>query len=215
MGRLVTLLDRLAAGLGPALVLAGSAALVVLVVNRMPCVEVEGFEEGPWPAEGWVAAAESGGTLQPSSAHDGSMGSQDVPWHYRTDLSVAVRTRLGAWVRADRAGAGRFYLGFDATAAGCKSLVLAFNTDDIRFHDNPGFGYTELNETDVQVGTGRWYFLEVEVEPEGRAMGRLYEADGTTLVATVTQTFPDGIGSGGIAMRSFGGVSVDTITFCP
>lgn len=203
--------------MGPLARATGAAVLglVVLVVNRMPCAELEGFEGGSWPSEGWVPAAEAGGTISAGAAHDGRSGSTDVPWHYRLDRSLTLGSRLGAWVRSDHEGGGRFYLGFDAGAEGCKSFVLAFNTGDIRFHENPHYGYRELPAVSVSLESGRWYFIEVELMEGGSAVGRLFDQDGTTLVATVHQTFEGGVGQGGLAFRSFGGVSADTITFCP
>ena len=191
-----------------------ASALLTLVVNRLPCLELETFEDGRWPAAGWVAVAETGGTVQASSARGGSGGLADAPWHYRPDVTLAVGSRLAAWVRADRAAEGRFYLGFDASAGGCKSLVVAFNTGELRFHSNPSYGYDELATTPVSLTPGRWYRVEVEVREGGLALGRLYDEDGTTLLAAVQQTF-DGMTFQGIALRSFGGISADTLVLCP
>jgi len=115
---------------------------------------------------------------------------------------------LSIWARP---GNGRVYLSFDATAAGAKSFVLASNTNDIRFQENVGYGYTELNISAQTYTTGQWYLLEVEILSSTSAIGRLYGADGTTLLNSVTQTYSS-IGSGGIALRSFGGFALDSLT---
>jgi hypothetical protein len=113
-----------------------------------------------------------------------------------------------------RGGTGRFYLGFDATAAGAKSFVVSFNTNDIRFQNNASYGYTELSTASQTYVAGRWYRMEVEILSGGVAVGRLYDSDGSTLLNSLSHNFGT-IGTGGVAIRSFLGVDGDTLNHCP
>jgi hypothetical protein len=115
-----------------------------------------------------------------------------------------------------RGNTGRIYLGFSATASGAKSFVYAPNTGDIRFQDNATWGYTEMNSTPTTFLAAHWYKMEIVFGGGGAMTGHLYDSDGTTLLATVTQTYAS-VPVGGVALRSFatGGTSdVDTIQIC-
>ena len=178
------------------------------------CTTIEGFEAGAWPVAPWTVQA-AGGTASGAAAHDGAFGLVDPGWHYETATTVGLPgDRLIVWARDDAGGAGRIYFGFDATAAGCKSFVFAPNTGDIRFQDNATYGFTELMTTPFTATPARWYKMEITFRAGGIAEGRLYDSDGTTLRATVTQTYAGGIGVNGVALRSFGGFSIDTVQRC-
>jgi hypothetical protein len=116
-------------------------------------------------------------------------------------------------VRPSSATGGRFYFGFDADASGCRSFVMAPNSSDIRFQNNLGYAYEELTTTTQDFIADHWYLLEVEILSSSTAIGRLYDSDGATLLASVTEDF-GAIGAGGVALRSFGGMAADTITIC-
>ncbi|MBI5490009.1 MAG: putative metal-binding motif-containing protein [Deltaproteobacteria bacterium] len=172
------------------------------------CSVVEGFEAGYWPAPGWSGGI---GTVGTGMAHDGSYGIQDPDWPYRTDVVFGnAGDRMTAWVRP---GDGRAYIGFAASAGGCKSFVAAPNTTDIRFQDNAGWGFEELNYSTQSFAAGTWYLMEVEFYAGDTVTGRLYAADGTTLLNSVTQTFSSSV-VGGLALRTFGAFAVDTISVC-
>jgi hypothetical protein len=119
---------------------------------------------------------------------------------------------------------GRAYIGFAASASGCKSFVAAPNstTDsgdpapDIRFQDNTGWSFTQLNTSAQTYTIGRWYKMEIEFIASDTVVGRLYDQDGTTLLNSVTQTYATSL-VGGIALRSFGestGFDIDTVSIC-
>jgi hypothetical protein len=103
-------------------------------------------------------------------------------------------------------------LAFDATAAGAKSLVFASNTGDIRFQRNTGYSFQELNITPFAAVDGTWYKLELEFVNANDVVGRLYDETGAVLLATVAQTYTEGINPGNIGLRSFGGHQSDYIT---
>jgi len=172
------------------------------------CTVVEGFESGVWPAPGWSGGS---GTVTPAAAHDGSYGIWDPEWSYRTDVSVgSVGDRITVWVRP---GGGRAYIGFAASSGGCKSFVAAPNTGDIRFQDNAGWGFIELSTSGQSFVSGRWYLMEIEFTSSSSVVGRLYDQSGTTLLNSVTQTYSTSL-VGGLALRSFDGFSIDTISIC-
>jgi hypothetical protein len=108
---------------------------------------------------------------------------------------------------------GRTYIGFAASAVGAKSFVLAPNTGDIRFQDNPGFGYTELTVAPFSFVYGQWYYAEIEITGATTAVGRLYDSDGMTLLGTVSQDFGAPL-VGGAAIRAFGTHDIDTFRYC-
>jgi hypothetical protein len=189
---------------------ASEACVMGSCTPLVTCMDVETFDTGTWPWTPWNVVA-AGGTVDAAYAHDGARGIRNPGWHYRTDVSVGVGTRISLWVRG---GTGRFYLGFDATAAGAKSFVVAFNTSDIRFQTNNSYTYTELTTVSQTFTAGRWYRMEVEIMSGGIAVGRVYDQDGETLLNSVTHNYGS-IGSGGLAIRSFLDVDGDTLEFCP
>ena len=109
---------------------------------------------------------------------------------------------------------GRIYLGFDATSGGARSLIIAPNTRALLFQQNTSFGFSNRNSTPYSAwATTRWYRMEIEFLAGNVTTGRLYDSDGTTVLATVTETWPDAV-TGGVAIRSFGGLVTDTIRVC-
>ena len=183
------------------------------VCGTIACLDVDGFETGSWPYAPWVVQA-GGGTIDTAVFHDGARALRDPDWHYRTDQTIGMPgDRLEAWAQATGSG-GRFYLGFDAGAAGARSLVLAPNTDELLFQQNSAYGYSNLSSTPYTSWVaGRWYRIEVEFMAGNAVVGRLYDADGVTVLATVSHTFPDPV-VGGVAVRGFSGVVIDSIRFC-
>ena len=177
------------------------------------CILVEDFEAGgSWPLSPWVAHA-SGGTLTTTAAHDGTYGLEDSGWCYRTDVSTGSGARFTWWVHTDTSSSGRIYLGFDSSSSGCKSFVLAPNTTDLMFMTNSGWSFTNHAVVSQSYLADHWYLAEVTISGSV-ASGRLYDSDGSTLINTTTYDYGS-IGTGGAAIRSFGGIGVDTITLCP
>jgi len=175
------------------------------------CTTLEGFEAGTWPVSPWVSAGSGGGTVSGAAAHDGSYGITDPDWYYETATTLgSTGDLLRAWVRG---GTGRSYVGFAASASGCKSFVVAQNTGDIRFQENAGFGYSELSSSSTSIASGTWYLMEVEFLGGGSVVGRLYASDGTTLINSVTHSYGS-IPVGGVCIRSFSGFAIDTIQIC-
>ena len=182
--------------------------LAVLFAGSANAAIIEDFETGGFGAD-WVTV-DVGGSVNTSAAHDGSYGFTDPGWAYYTgaDGVVSEGSILSAWFQA---GTGRFYLGFDSDSSGSKSFVGAPNTGDIRFQDNPNYGFVELTTSSQSWQRGAWYFAEVIFEAGNTAVGNLYASDGITLLNTVTETYSDSF-DGGIAIRSFGGFNIDTIS---
>jgi hypothetical protein len=171
---------------------------------------VESFDSGSLNSA-WNTTS---GTIATTHAHDGSYGIMDTGWIYRTDVSIHVGTVISGWVRSNAAASGRLYLGFDASSSGCKSFVAGFNVGgDIRFQNNVSYGHSELTVQSFSWTTGGWYYMEIEILAGGVAEGRLYAADGVTLLGSLTESYGT-IGSGGVALRSFGNVSFDTLSIC-
>jgi len=53
----------------------------------------------------------------------------------------------------------------------------------------------------------------VEFQPGNVTAATLFAADGSTVLATVSHTWPDSV-VGGIAIRTFGDIIVDTLRVC-
>ncbi|MBW2260861.1 MAG: hypothetical protein JRG91_02725 [Deltaproteobacteria bacterium] len=177
------------------------------------CLLVEDFEAGgSWPLSPWVAHA-SGGTLTTTAAHDGTYGLEDAGWSYRTDVSTGSGARLTWWVHTDTSSSGRVYLGFDSSSTGCKSFVVAPNTTEIMFMNNSSWSFSTFARVTQSFSADHWYLAEVTIAGSV-ATGRLYDSDGSTLINTTTYDYGS-VGTGGVAIRSFGGIGVDTITLCP
>jgi len=176
------------------------------------CDVIEGFEAGTWPEYPW----DGGGIVGEEFAHDGVYGyTGEEFWSYRTDIQVGKPgDLLSMWTRTSADGEGRMYLGFDADAAGARSFVIAPNTGDIRFQDNPAYDFVSLGSIPQTFSTSTWYRMEVEFLGEGVVEGRLFSEDGTTLLNSIAENFGDELGMGGIAIRSFFGVAGDTLSGC-
>ena len=127
----------------------GLALAMALVASSAGAVLVEDFECAAWPCTGWISRSGVGGSVSAAAAHDGLQGWIDTGgWYCKTSgpgFPVAVGPGapiISMWTRFVGAS-GRTDFGFAGGAAGCKSFVSAPNTGDIRFQDNPGFGFVE------------------------------------------------------------------------
>jgi hypothetical protein len=105
----------------------------------------------------------------------------------------------------------RAYLGFGANSNGCWSAVAAPNTGGFLIQNNLGFGYVDITSNAQNWVLNSWYKVAVQFGPGSTVTCNLYASDGATLLNTVSCSGVTGL-PGGIAMRSFGGFSLDTIS---
>jgi hypothetical protein len=192
----------------------GTGTLQATIAPAGPtCTLLEGFESGVWPASGWVSVG-GGGSVSSAYAHDGAYGIRNPDWYYRTTTTVGYAGDvLYAWVRPSGATTGRAYIGFAASSGGCKSMVAGPNTGQLIVQDNSSWGYNEYNYAAVSFTANRWYKLEITFGSGNTVTGRLYDSDGVTLRATLAYTYASSV-VGGIAIRAFDNVDIDTITLC-
>lgn len=172
---------------------------------------VEDFESGTWPHAPWIG--DSVGLVSGDYAHDGSFGLNliDQVWTYRTDVPVGrAGSSLSWWVRPASAAAGRAYLGFGASASGCWSVVAAPNSGEFLIQENPAYDYQDRIATNQTWEAGRWYQVVVDFGADSLVTGRLFDSDGTTLLNSLRYTNVTGL-PGGVALRAFGDMAVDTI----
>jgi len=144
--------------------------------------------------------------LSSAAAWEGSFGleSDEAGWAYRNDLAgqVSQGQIISCWVylRAD----GRAYFGFGANNMGTYSLVMSVNTGALILQRNVGYDHFDtLVSSSYSWTLNKWYRIEVQWEVGGNMTGRVFDSDGSTLLASVAgsdNTFT----SGGIAFRSFG-----------
>ena len=174
---------------------------------------IEGFESGVWPGAPWIiTVAGTPGTIGGTYAHNGSYGLSDPEWDYRTDVSIGNGGDvLSMWVRP---GTGRAYMGFGASAGGCWSVVASPSTSQLIIQQNASFGFADVASVAQGWTVGHWYRLEVQFVSSKTVRANLYDSDGATLLNTLTYTGVAGL-PGGVAMRSFGSFSLDTITGGP
>ncbi len=170
---------------------------------------IEDFESGTWPHSPWIAGA--GGTVSSAHAHDGNYGLSDPGWSHRTDVQMgAAGDVLTWWIRQASSASGRAYLGFAASASGCWSIVAAPNSGAFILQQNAGYGYVDVASRAQTWQPNRWYKVAVEFASSTSVVCKLYDSDGVTLLNSLSYVGVDGL-PGGVAMRSFGAFSLDTI----
>lgn len=192
-------------------------ALAVLIVgaeSARAATIIEGFESGNLSQ--YTSTGVTNATVAGEYAHDGSfgLGIDEGGWIYRDDAAaqLAQGDTFSVWIQFDDIANGRAYFGFGSSAAGTLSFVLAPNTGDIRFQENPVFGFTELDSTPTAFLADTWYLAEVIWGFGGNLTGNLYGSDGSTLISSVSAT-SNLFTSGGIAFRGFAGIKAfDTVT---
>jgi hypothetical protein len=183
--------------------------------------DIDNFDTGIWPHAPWVLAA--GGVAYGASTtahiHDGASGFTDsgggsggTDWYYRTDVSIgSAGDAVSWWVRTDSALSGRAYLGFAAGAGGTWAVVVAPNTSQfVLQNDNPYGTFQDVTSGDQTWLPGKWYKVQVVFTSSSSVNANLYDSDGITLLNTLSATGITGA-PGGVAIRSFGGFSLDTL----
>jgi len=171
---------------------------------------IEDFETGIWPHAPWVGGGS--GTLSSLYAHDGGFGILDPDWYYRTDINIwNAGEVVSCWVRPSSSADGRAYLGFAASAGGCWSCVAAPNSSQFIIQQNDEYEFDDIASTDQVWQADKWYKIAVVFQSTNSVTCNLYDSDGTTLLNSLSYTGVTGL-PGGIAIRSFNGFSLDTIT---
>jgi hypothetical protein len=185
---------------------------LAIVLERDGCEIIEGFEEGTWPLPLWHVVV-AGGSVEAAAARHGAFGIRDVGWHYESAHGVGQPgDRVVAWVRS--ASNGRVYVGFGADGTGARSFVLSQNTAtrQLLFQSNEAWAFTDVASTPLTLVDDAWYRVEVEYQTVSQVQGRVYDSDGA-LLASLTHDFGSGR-PGGVAMRAFGSVALDTVAIC-
>jgi hypothetical protein len=171
----------------------------------------EDFEASPgtWPWSPWIpASAYAATTIETAAAHDGLQGADQWcngydGFYYRTDVSIGNSGDvLSAWVQPLGVWP-RTYLGFAADSVGCYTFTIGPNGNQIEIQDCSPYGsFTTLASTPFSFTDNHWYRAEIEFVSTTEVIGRLYDDDGTTLLAEVTASASFGL-PGGIAHRGF------------
>lgn len=189
-------------------------ALSLALMGSAQAAIVESFDAGSWSAN-WIGGS-AAGTINAAAAHDGAFGVTlgGANWTYNTTLTIAEGDVLSAWIRPNANSNGRVYLGFGADATGTHSFVGGSNTGQLLFQDNPSYNFQNLAVSSESWVRGQWYLMQVEWLAGGNATGKLFAADGVTLVDTLNVA---GLSraSGGLALRGFGGWDLDTVSISP
>ncbi|MFT4627537.1 MAG: hypothetical protein ACI8PZ_006223 [Myxococcota bacterium] len=170
------------------------------------------FEGGFWPIDDWELVAEGGEVT--FEGYWGDFSLVDVGWTY---LPTSITTEPGTVITGTIKPGDRTYIGFDSDEFGTKSFVLSALTDDIRFQDNPGYTFTELDTEPYDLSPASWYEFQIEILDANRVQGRLYTGAGEPL-ALLEQDYSamGGLSGGGLALRGFGGSYIDQVRIdCP
>lgn len=198
--------------------LIAALSFVGLGASTAHATVIDDFEDGSLSEYSSSAGSVAGtAVVNGGHAHDGSFGvgmgdglGLGNDWIYRTDITVSEGDTLSWWVKLGETG--RAYLGFGADVGGTQSFVLASNSGDIRFQNNFGWGFTELDTSAQAFLLDHWYLAEVVWGLGGSVIGNLYDSDGTTLLNSVSSTVSYS-STGGIALRGFSAVSFDSVAY--
>jgi subtilisin family serine protease/glutamine cyclotransferase len=170
---------------------------------------LDSFDQGSSDLANYTFTSTNNASITSSAAHDGPYGLQlgnTTEWMYRNDASVHVQQGqvFSTWLKSSSSSSGRAYFGFGSTATGTLCLVMGENSGTLSLIYVPGYStYTDLASVPYSWIANHWYRFEVDWQSGGTIIGRLYDSDGLTLLATVTG-FNNNITSGGIGFRGFG-----------
>ena len=179
-------------------------------------VVIEGFEHGD---PGLYTTVDTGGgnslTLNGAAAHDGSFGASfdtaGSNWFYRTDVATSPGNTYSAFVRFSDT-IGRSYVGIGASGAGTWSMVAAANSSEILLQNNTGYGFINILNASFNFAVDTWYQIELDWGLTGSMQVSLWDETRSNLLAQ-TGTHSTGFTSaGGLAIRGFEGVQMDTIS---
>ena len=152
-----------------------------------------------------------------AAAHDGTYGLDDSngnDWIYRTGGAdtVSAGQTISVWLKFAGSADGRAYFGFGASNAGTLSVVAAPNSNQLILQSNASFGFNDLASVPATYQANQWYRVEVDWSTTGAIVAKVYAADGTTLLYSVSARTTS-ITSGGIAFRATGSDKYwDTVT---
>lgn len=171
---------------------------------------IEDFDSGVWPDAGWVYTATTG-IASATYAHDGAYGVSDPEWAYQTNVVIGAPGDVISWWVRPGIGDGRAYLGFAANATSSWSVVVAPNTSQFIIQKDIPYGtYADFVSEDQTWLPGKWYKISLRFNSPVSVTASLYDSDGITLLHTLS-TFGITGAPGGLAIRSFGGFSLDTL----
>ncbi|MCH8903670.1 MAG: PKD domain-containing protein [Bacteroidetes bacterium] len=174
----------------------------------------EDFEtSATWPWSPWVVE-DAGGTKLAAAAHMGTYGVEDPEWHYRTDITLgnAKDERLEVWFKFT-SNNSRAYLGFEADSGGCWSFVAAANTNEFIIQNNVGYSFLDVNNSPQNYNLNQWYKIGITWIDTNIVEGKLYDSDGTSVLATLYLGNLSAL-TGGIAIRSVNGCYMDDLGGC-
>ena len=191
-------------------------------INIAQANTVEAFTGGQLSATGWSTLIGTDASAYGiSAAPDGSYGIalSDETWSYNTNIQFLPGDMLSAWINpgpsttaSNNAQGGRLYLGFNASATDAYSFVAASDTNQLGFQDNVGYSTPSFSGSTAQSYLDQWYYMTIGLSANGSsATANIYDADGVTLLSSVTET---GLSSSntGIALRGIGGAAITSLS---
>ncbi|MDC8784677.1 PEP-CTERM sorting domain-containing protein [Roseateles koreensis] len=202
-----------------------ATALSTLVLAGAAHAAIVETADGQLSTAGWSTGIGADASIYVPAAPTGSRGvalSEGV-WSTNTNIAFSAGQTLSAWVNpgpspTDSNGAqgGRLYLGFNADAAGAYSFVAASDTGALGFQDNSGYATPDFSAKTALSYADQWYRLSVTLSADGSsATAQLFDADGSTLLGSTTETGLTRSAATGIALRGTGGAAVASISVVP
>jgi hypothetical protein len=206
--------------------LSWAAAGLLALSGLANATVVEPFTGGQLSAPGWSVGIGADASSFVSPAPDGTTGIYltDSTWSVNTSIDFHMGEVLSAWINpgpsADSASGsqgGRISLGFASDSASTYALTAASDTNQLLFQSISNLASQSPSFSDgVASSTGfgdQWYKLSISWLSNG-VTGSLYDADGTTLLRTVSMAAPAS-GNTGVALFGNGGAAVTSLAVVP
>ncbi len=166
---------------------------------------IEDFEkDAVWPWKPWRSWNNSTTTISKISAHTGNRGLNfnNVVLFLRNDISIGMPGQaISIWVMFTKPT--RVNLGFGISSINDDEgfyICADVSTNTLHFAKSPDYTYPLLKSVNQTFKYNVWYRIEVVFNTSTHVTGRLYAANGTTVLNTIDVEIPD-LSPGGIAFN--------------
>lgn len=197
--------------------------------NDLPIIE--DFEKDTvWHWNPWFKVGEGFSLKTKGAAHSSNFGlycQSGGGFYKRIDKTIGLPDEaISWWTRFNQNTRLYFGIGMNNTESG-YFLCVDPSTNTLNFSKTPNYTYPPLKTVNQTYKLYTWYSVEVLFNTSTNVTGKLYSADGKTLLNSITAEIPDLV-PGGIAFRGYslylddirGGtrnlqMDIDTDSFAP
>jgi outer membrane protein OmpA-like peptidoglycan-associated protein len=164
---------------------------------------LEDFEsDSVWVWKPWTERGDSISFISKTSAHSGKFG-LDCKWGdlvKRTEPQIGLPGQaISWWVRFQGKARAHCGFGINASEQGYY-LCVDPSTNTFHFAKSPDYTYPLLKMVNQNYTLNVWYRVEVAFNTKTNITGKLYAANGTKLLNSITLEIPD-LSPGGIAFK--------------